>query len=291
MADTIFSVRVDEQIKGKFNELAKSIGINNKEFMEEILSFYELHKVSEESTINIQSDVNELQHITKRMIDIYINLVEGIKLANTEKDDKRKKALEEKEKEITSLKDSLEKELENKKGLENKIEAIKEEENNIVKKLKEQEELNNNFNALKKMQEDKIEELLNKLKEEEDNTKKIESLKKQITNLQEERNHVDTLLQNYKEENVGLKEKLQKEEELKKELKCSLEEQYQKDLSFIKEKEVLNKNSEILTLKENHYEKVSQLQTQIMDLINENKLLNNTIKELESSLKNINKNK
>src|SRR3712207_6763357 len=104
MADTIFSVRVDEQIKGKFNELAKSIGINNKEFMEEILSFYELHKVSEESIINIQSDVNELQHITKRMIDIYINLVEGIKLANTEKDDKRKKALEEKEKEITSLK-------------------------------------------------------------------------------------------------------------------------------------------------------------------------------------------
>lgn len=291
MADTIFSVRIDEDIKSKFNELAKYLGINNKEFMEELISSYELHKVSEESTINVQSDINELQHITKRMIDIYINLVDSIKTAESEKEDKQRKLLDEKQKEISNLEENLQKEEKAKEELLNKIEESNKEISIMEEKSKKQEEVNTNFKTLKEMLEDKIKELENKLQDKSKEVKDLANIRIALNNSEEERKHLINLMNNYKEENENLKYKFKKEEEEKKTIKNSLKEDYEKYIEIIKEKEALEKNRAIFEIKENSQEKLFQVQKElnekIIKLIEENNIASNKIKELEEKIKKL----
>jgi len=73
--DAILSVRISDELKQKFNELAQSEGINNKELMEQVVKYYELNRAREEDN-NMSEDIKELQTITSRMADIYINIVE-----------------------------------------------------------------------------------------------------------------------------------------------------------------------------------------------------------------------
>ena len=73
--DAILSVRISDELKQKFNELAQSEGINNKELMEQVVKYYELNRAREEDS-NMSEDIKELQTITSRMADIYINIVE-----------------------------------------------------------------------------------------------------------------------------------------------------------------------------------------------------------------------
>jgi len=70
--DTTFSVRINDDLKSKFNELAQKEGINNKEFMEQVIKFYELNSIKD-SNLNISDDITELQDITSRIVDIYKN--------------------------------------------------------------------------------------------------------------------------------------------------------------------------------------------------------------------------
>ena len=46
MGDAILSVRINEELKDKFVTLAQSSGINNKEFMEQLVSVYELNNTA-----------------------------------------------------------------------------------------------------------------------------------------------------------------------------------------------------------------------------------------------------
>ena len=75
MADTVLSVRIDEELKQKFIELAQESGINNKELMEVMVSQFEMGKVSDGSS-QFNQDFEELQRITKRMNEIYLNLAD-----------------------------------------------------------------------------------------------------------------------------------------------------------------------------------------------------------------------
>ena len=115
MADTVLSVRIDEDLKQKFIGLAQESGINNKELMEVLVSQFEMSKVSE-GTSQFNQDIEELQRITKRMNDIYINLAERTHLRCLEMENRDRSVQREQEEKIQALEDKLvvieEKELE-----------------------------------------------------------------------------------------------------------------------------------------------------------------------------------
>ncbi|MGH4117715.1 hypothetical protein [Clostridium sp.] len=109
--DAILSVRISDELKQKFNELAQNEGINNKELMEQVVKYYELNRAREEDS-NMSEDIKELQTLTSRMADIYINVVErnnikALEIKNTHRDElmDNSKDVQKLENEITLLKE------------------------------------------------------------------------------------------------------------------------------------------------------------------------------------------
>ena len=47
MADTVFSVRIDEELKNRFMELAQENGVNNKDLMQLLVTQFELGQIGE----------------------------------------------------------------------------------------------------------------------------------------------------------------------------------------------------------------------------------------------------
>ena len=107
MADAVLSVRIDEELKQKFLELAQENGINNKELMEVMVSQFELAQVSDGST-QFNQDLEELQRITKRMNEIYIHLFERTQVRELEIKNKESVLRHKQEEEIAALNEKLE---------------------------------------------------------------------------------------------------------------------------------------------------------------------------------------
>ncbi|MTM72973.1 hypothetical protein GMA96_11510, partial [Turicibacter sanguinis] len=139
-ADAVLSVRIDEELKQKFLVLAQENGINNKELMEVMVSQFELAQIGDGST-QFNQDLEELQRITKRMNDIYINMFERTQVRELEIKNKESILRHKQEEEIAALNEKLEiieqkdKELQ---GLKDKLKkmsqdfgVLKEEQENI----------------------------------------------------------------------------------------------------------------------------------------------------------------
>ena len=140
MADAVLSVRIDEELKQKFLVLAQENGINNKELMEVMVSQFELAQIGDGST-QFNQDLEELQRITKRMNDIYINMFERTQVRELEIKNKESILRHKQEEEIAALNEKVEiieqkdKELQ---GLKDKLKkmsqdfgVLKEEQENI----------------------------------------------------------------------------------------------------------------------------------------------------------------
>ncbi|MFR7897441.1 hypothetical protein [Turicibacter sanguinis] len=140
MADAVLSVRIDEELKQKFLVLAQENGINNKELMEVMVSQFELAQIGDGST-QFNQDLEELQRITKRMNDIYINMFERTQVRELEIKNKESILRHKQEEEIAALNEKLEiieqkdKELQGLKDKLNKMSqdfgVLKEEQENI----------------------------------------------------------------------------------------------------------------------------------------------------------------
>ncbi len=140
MADTVLSVRIDETLKNRFIELAQENGVNNKDLMQLLVAQFELSQVGKESQ-QFQQEIEELQQITKRMTDIYLNLIERQQLRELALKNKESQQLLKQEEEIEQLKEKLEQAGEKEKtiqqlrdevrGLKQKVATYKEEERNL----------------------------------------------------------------------------------------------------------------------------------------------------------------
>lgn len=264
--DTTFSVRISDELKEKFNNLAQNEGINNKEFMETMIKFYELNSVKEDN-LNISEDINELQGLTNRMVDIFINSIERNKQKIIETTNVNKDVIRKKEDEIQSLKmDMLKLKEENeklknlKKELDKKDERIKSLEDNL-KKIK-------SFNDMLEEKNDILEEQLKEIsmiKEEEEKRKEyINKLEKEIV----------TLNSSLKETSMILDNKEEKLKVMQSQYENQLQELKIKNNDFIemeKEKIALEFERKILKLEEDYKEKLnlreSELNSKIINLM------------------------
>ena len=103
MADSVLSVRIDEDIKKKFIELAAAHEVGNKDLLQLMLAHFELEK-AKTSDHDFSRDIEELQRIGKRVADIYIHMTERAKLHRLEEINLEKSVQEEIKKEGEGLK-------------------------------------------------------------------------------------------------------------------------------------------------------------------------------------------
>ncbi|WP_051540371.1 ribbon-helix-helix protein, CopG family [Clostridium ihumii] len=254
--DTTFSVRISDELKDKFNNLAIKEGINNKEFMETMIKFYELNSIKDDS-LNISEDINELQALTNRMVDIFINSVERTKVKELELNNLNKEFNSKKETEIEELKEEV-----NKLKEENK--KIKELNKEIEKRDEKIKSLNRDLDQLKgfnEMLEEKNKEMekavfeVNSIKENEVKMKEfISNLEKDIMNLNSNIKEKDILLESTKDKLNALEDKYEKDIENLKSQNTSISQMEKEKLNLDFQRELLNLEQEYkekLTLREN----------------------------------------
>jgi|GEM_PF-2816670 len=75
MADTTFSVRVDNETKDKLAELAEQSGLTAKDFLIRLVTTYESSQVRE--SMAESKELESLRHHLARVEEIYISLVKG----------------------------------------------------------------------------------------------------------------------------------------------------------------------------------------------------------------------
>ena len=275
LMDAILSVRISDELKQKFNELAQSEGINNKELMEQVVKYYELNKAKEEDS-NMSEDIKELQTITSRMADIYINIVERNNIKALEIKNVHRNELLDKNIEVEKLKEE--------------IKVLKEENKKIITLGKDifdakhvNSELQENIKSLKSlnnMQEEKI------LKLTETNEKYIK-YKDEIIKLKTDQGKSAN-------ENMQLKNDLlikandgyrliEQIEELKQINKNKIDEleiKAMQDIEMQRERTIFQMDKAVLKSKEEQQSKIQELQENFNDRIN--KLL----KEKEEAAEN-----
>jgi chromosome segregation ATPase len=290
--DSILSVRISEELKEKFQSLAEGEGINNKEFMDLIIRSYEVNKVAT-NTDFIKSDIEELQSIIKRILDIYINIIEKNKIKSSEMINNFKGTLEEesnKNEKLKSNSEIIKKELEDLK-VENK--EFKDSLKECKSLLEKEREDAKGYKDLNLMLKDKVTEL-NNYKYEAENLRKINReidadlkiLKQEkesyINKLNEELNHKNLLEEQFKDVKSSYESKIVGiTEEFKRQIKLKDDETI---ISI--QKEVLQKEEEyrkeIWSIKSIYDDKISKLmddKEQLLITMRDN-ITNNNVKNI-----------
>ncbi|GCD10364.1 hypothetical protein [Clostridium tagluense] len=261
--DAILSVRISDELKQKFNELAQSEGINNKELMEQVVKYYELNRAREEDS-NMSEDIKELQTITSRMADIYINIVERNNIKALEVKNIHRNELVDKNNDLQKLKEAINvlKE-ENKKinTLEKDLSDAKHISKDLQESIKSSKTLNN-------MQEEKI------LKLTETNEKYIKyrdeivKLKTEQDKSTNENMQLKNDLANKNDEEDRLIKQIDELKQINKSKIGELEIKANQDIEMQRERTSFQMDKEILKLKEEQQLKIQELQESFNDRIN-----------------------
>lgn len=118
MAQETWGLKLDADLKEKVQEIIKKDFDSSKEFMEQLVSMYELHELKQSENV-LTSEVEELESLTRRINGIFINANAKINTMLHDKDIKSEQQVELKQKlierlqgdivrvEISSINDSL----------------------------------------------------------------------------------------------------------------------------------------------------------------------------------------
>ncbi|MBU3130164.1 hypothetical protein [Clostridium tagluense] len=261
--DAILSVRISDELKQKFNELAQSEGINNKELMEQVVKYYELNRAREEDS-NMSEDIKELQTITSRMADIYINIVERNNIKALEVKNIHRNELVDKNNDLQKLKEEITLLKEENKKI-NALEKDLSDANHISKDLQESIK---SLKTLNNMQEEKI------LKLTETNEKYIK-YKDEIVKLKTEQDKstneymkLNNELANKNDEEARLIKQIDELKQINKSKIDELEIKANQDIEMQRERTSFQMEKEILKLKEEQQLKIQELQESFNDRIN-----------------------
>ena len=278
MADAVFSVRIDEELKNRFLELAQQNGINNKDLMQMMLTQFELGQISTGSD-QFTQDIDELQRLTKRMADIYINMVERVQLRELENKNKENQQLYQQEEEIAKLKEQL-LQLEEK---EQQIQQLKDQVKGLKQEVGLQKEEQRNLKDLNDLLREKNSELEKRFVEVEVKIETANSALEELTKLR-------ALIEDKEDEVRRLSSRIRVIEDEKEEQKDKfLEKMNQNQVAMEQEFELLKRKQTLelqelrLLLQQEHGEKVEKLkegyEAKVMSLVEENEGLKKRLDE------------
>lgn len=312
MADTTFGVKVPEELKEQISKLMQDSGLTGKDFMQGLINVYQVEKTKEQLPETAQ-ELRELQLLTQRINNIYLNL--GYRIDNIVKS-KDAESIEQLRK-----KDELISVLQAKNAeLESKVETLTEAFNTSVnhkdelnKRVNELTDSNNNIKALVEEYKGKNDMLLGQLKQYEKYPEEIERLKAElanaqrdvlenesmlsikeqsINNLKDKVNELALTIDNIKADNTAekLALKAQHKEEVD-QLKASYKEGRERFVSDINSVKNAEMREAILKLKEEHQEKLQSVQAEYLNKINDYQDKYRTLLEELENIKSEEKNK
>lgn len=290
MADTTFGVKVPEELKEQITKMMQDSGLTGKDFMQSLINVYQVEKTKDQLP-EVAQELKELQLLTQRINNIYLNLGYRIDNMMKSKDEETGEQLRKKDDLISKLQVNI-------GDLETKTEMLTEAFNNAVnqkdelmQRVNELTDSNNNIKALVEEYKGKNDMLLGQLKQYEKYPEEIDNLKSELAKAQRENVEKDSMITVKEQAINALKDKVnelvvtlddvkensnKEKENLKAQYKDNLQ-QLKVDLSLERERAIddINrvKNSEmreaILKLKEEQQEKMQSIQAEYLGKINE----------------------
>lgn len=110
MAQDTWGLKLDSELKEKVQSIIKNDFESSKDFLEQLVNLYNLNKLKQEGGV-LSSEIDELESITKRINNIFINANEKVQSLLTDKDIKANEQVSLKQNIIERLQNTI-KELE-----------------------------------------------------------------------------------------------------------------------------------------------------------------------------------
>jgi DNA repair exonuclease SbcCD ATPase subunit len=108
MSDVTFGVKVPEELKKQLEDLQKNSGLRTgKDFMQQLVNTYQVEKAKDSIPV-VAEDLKELQTLTQRINNIYLNLGYRIESINKTQEEEKTKILKDKDSIIQDLQAKVE---------------------------------------------------------------------------------------------------------------------------------------------------------------------------------------
>jgi len=289
MSDVTFGVKMPEELKQQIDSLIKESGLRTgKDFMQSLVNGYVLEK-TKESIPEVAEDLKELQTLTQRIDNIYLNLGYRIENINKAHEKESQEQLLKKDSIITDLQDKIETINFRNSKLEELNDNIVNQNNDLLKRVNELTESNNNIKALIEEYKSKNDTLTGILEEYKGYKAEIEEYKKLLSDSQARNIDKENIIKNndYNINNLNTSLKIKDDAILELKTKYDVEvEKIKKDnireIEQVKKESQLNIKLSIAEVKEELNNKLAQDQlkhnTDIQEYQNKYKLL---LEELE----------
>lgn len=259
MAQETWGLKLDTDLKEKVQEIIKSDFDSSKDFLEQLVSAYELNKLKQGENV-LTSEVEELESLTRRINGIFINANAKINSMLQDKDTKADQQVEIKNKLIERLQGDiakLEEEKENISSINDSLVNLNNEYSQKVNQFSKSTSTLEELVAEYKEKNDTLTGLLGEYKQDRETNKSLQEANKELQNKLNELNAVATEQAN----RILEMNKRQQEQENKHE--SDLQETLRKhsdELDTIKRKAEIDANMTILELQKEHQEKMQALQ-------------------------------
>jgi Chromosome segregation ATPases len=292
MADTTFGVKVPDDLKEQLTKLMQDSGLTGKDFMQSLVNVYQVEK-TKEGIPEVAQDLKELQSLTQRINNIYLNLGYRIDNLMKSKETEMQEQLQRKDAVIATLQNKIEE-------LDSKNELLTETFNTSVSEkdeaIKRVNELTNMYNDNKALVEeyknknDMLTGLLNEYKTAKEENENLKSRLDQsnLTNIQVNNDNIakGKEIENLKESvetlSLNIKELKNQYSIEKQELKSLHKDEITKAIEDTIRAKESEKREALLKIKEQHQEKVESIHNEYATKINEyQEKYRDLLKELE----------
>ena len=208
MADVTWGVKVPEELKEQINRLMQESGLQGKDFMQQMINLYVL-EIAKDRTPEIAQDIRELQSLTQRINDIYLNM--GYRMENLYETQRRDmdRQIKKKDQIINELDDKLK---DNKTKYDKLVELYNEKVNTINElneTVKQLTDNNENLKALNDQYKANISNLNDKIQEYNEVEKESRRLTTENTVMNKEVKDLKVELDNRNARIAELEKKLQ----------------------------------------------------------------------------------
>ena len=272
MADVTFGVKMPEELKKQIEDLMKDAGLRtNKDFMQSLVNSYIVEK-TKESIPEIAEDLKELQVITQRTNDIYLNMGYRIENINKANEKESEEQLSKKDSTILELKEKIEMINFENSNLEESNSNIVNQNNIQIQRVNELTEININVKELNEGYKQKNDDLMGIVSEYKQYKIEIEKLKVLLGDKQAQSIDLSNSIRDKDNTIENLEKSIQKAtEDNKRTAKDNENERITiidrlkkdniKELESIKKENELNNKLAILELKEVHQGEMEKIQS------------------------------
>lgn len=259
MGQETWGLKLDAELKEKLQGIIKEDFESSKDFMEQVVSLYELNKLKQGENV-LTAEVEELESLTRRINGIFINANAKINTMLQDKDSRAEQQQELKQKLIERLQNDiakLEQEKESISTINDSLTAMNEDYKQQVNQLTKSKETLEDLVSEYKEKNDLLTGTLTEYKAEHENNKLLQEQNRELKDKLHELNVASTeQAKQIIESDRKLQEQEQKYENELQELKAK----HGEELDTLKARAEIEANMKLLELQVEHQAKMQALQ-------------------------------